>query len=224
MNVLCIEDDRRIAKVLQQALTEEGHHVFHVGNGSDGEAHILSGRYDIVLLDLMLPKLDGFEVLRRVRKARSQTPVLVLSARDAMPDIVRALDLGADDYLVKPFQLEVLLARVRSVSRRGAIAEVPLLEVGDLVLDRSRRQLSKGSSPIVLTKTEFLILEALMRRPGRIVTRDQLIQAAWGLDAEVSGNSLEVHIHSLRTKLDGTAGSEARGRIRTVRGLGYQIE
>ena len=224
VNVLSIEDDRRIAKILQQVLEEEGHHVTHVDNGLDGEEHILSGRYDIVVLDLTIPGVDGLEVLRRVRKGRSRTPILVLSARDTMADVIRALDLGADDYLTKPFHLELLLARVRSVSRRGGIAETPLLEVGDLVLDRGRRELRKAGMPIELTRIEFALMEALMRRAGRPVTREQLIEAGWGLGGEVSQNSLEFQIHSLRGKLDGPSESGVRGQIRTVRGIGYQLE
>lgn len=224
VNVLSIEDDRRIAKVLAQALEEEGHHVTHVDNGLLGEEHILSGRYDVVVLDLMIPGIDGVEVLRRVRKARSRIPILVLSARDAMSDVVRALDLGADDYLTKPFHLEILLARVRSVGRRGAIAETPLLEAGDLALDRGRREVSMSGSIVELTKLEFALLEALMRRAGRPVTREQLIEAGWGLGSDVSQNSLEFQIHSLRTKLDGPAHPGGRHQIRTIRGVGYQIE
>ncbi len=224
VNVLSIEDDPRIAKVLAQALEEEGHRVTQLNNGLDGEQHILSGRYEAVVLDLMIPGVDGFEILRRVRKARSHTPILVLSARDSMADIVRALDLGADDYMTKPFHLEMLLARVRSVSRRGAIAESPLLEAGDLTLDRSRREVRKGGSPIELTRLEFALMETLMRRAGRPVTREQLIEAGWGLGADVSQNSLEVQVHSLRGKLDGPARPGGRNQIRTVRGIGYQIE
>ncbi len=223
MNVLSIEDDRRIAKVLAQALEEEGHHVTHVDNGFEGEEHILSGRYEVVVLDLMIPGVDGLEVLRRVRKARSRTPILVLSARDSMADIVRALDLGADDYLTKPFHLEMLLARVRSVSRRGTIVEAPSLEAGDLNLDRARREVRKAGCVVDLTKLEFALLEALLRRSGRPVTREQLIEAGWGMDAEVSQNSLEFQIHSLRGKLDGPTRIAGRHQIRTVRGIGYQI-
>jgi DNA-binding response OmpR family regulator len=224
VNVLSIEDDRRIAAVLTEALKEEGHHVTQVDNGLEGEEHILSGRYEVVLLDLMIPGLDGLEVLRRVRKARSRTPILVLSARDSMADVVRALDLGADDYLTKPFHLEMLLARVRSVSRRGTIAEAPLLEAGDLTLDRARREVRVSGQVLDLTKLEYTLLETLMRRAGRPVTREQLIEAGWGLGSDVSQNSLEFQIHSLRGKLDGPMHPSGRNRIRTVRGVGYQIE
>lgn len=221
MNVLCIEDDCRIAAVIEEALTEDGHHVTHAGNGLDGEQYLLSASYDIALLDLMLPGMDGFEVLRRVRKARSQIPVLVLSARDAIPEIIRALDLGADDYLTKPFHLDMLLARVRSVSRRGAVAESPLLQVGRLCLDRARHEASWNATPLPLTRREFALLEILMRRAGRTVLREQLIAAGWGLSAAVLQNSLEFHIHGLRTKI---LAAGAQIRIRTVRGLGYLLE
>ena len=227
VNVLSIEDDRRIAAVLAQALEEEGHRVTQTDNGLEGEDHILSSRFDLVILDLMIPGLDGFAVLGRVRKARSRVPILVLSARNAMSDVVRALDLGADDYLTKPFHLEMLLARVRSVSRRGPIAETPLLEAGDLLLDRGRREVRRGGVLIELTKLEFALFEALIRRAGRPATREQLIEAGWGDDADVSQNSLEFQIHSLRSKLDHSgdprARGQPRGQIRTVRGVGYQL-
>ena len=223
MNVLLIEDDRRIAKVLAQALDEEGHHVTHSDNGLDGEHYILSQRFDVAVLDLVIPGLDGFEVLRRVRKARSRMPILVLSARDTLPDIVRALDLGADDYLTKPYRLEMLLARVRSVSRRGSIVEAPVLEAGDLMVDRGRREVQKGGNPIELTRLEFALLEVLIRRAGRPVTREQLTEAGWGVGSEVSPNSLEFQIHSLRSKLENSGERATLRQIRTVRGVGYQL-
>ena len=221
VNILCIEDDPRISAVLEQALTEEGHHVTRAANGRDGEAFLRDGRYDIAVLDLMLPELDGFEVLRHVRATRLQTPVLVLSARDSMPDVIRALDLGADDYLTKPFHLDMFLARVRSVGRRGAVAESPVLKSGKLRLDRARHQAWCGDEPLPLTRREFAILEVLLRRASRVVPREALLEAAWGLHTSVSPNSLEFHIHGLRSKL-GAAGNDCP--IRTVRGLGYQIE
>jgi DNA-binding response OmpR family regulator len=220
MNILLVEDDRRIASVVQQALTEEGHHVDSLASGRDAADHILTMPYSLTVLDLMLPERSGFDILRSVRKAKSAMPILVMSARDGMSDIVRALDLGADDYVTKPFHLEMLLARVRSVSRRGTVFEPSQLEVDGLLLDAGRREVSRGGERIPLTRREFALLELLMRRVSRVVTRDQLIEAAWGLAAEVTQNGLEFHIHSLRSKID-IPGEPSR--IHTVRAMGYRF-
>jgi DNA-binding response OmpR family regulator len=220
MNILLVEDDRRIASVVQQALTEEGHHVDSLASGRDAADHILTMPYSLTVLDLMLPERSGFDILRSVRKAKSAMPILVMSARDGMSDIVRALDLGADDYVTKPFHLEMLLARVRSVSRRGTVFEPSQLEVDGLLLDASRREVSRAGERIPLTRREFALLELLMRRVSRVVTRDQLIEAAWGLAAEVTQNGLEFHIHSLRSKID-IPGEPSR--IHTVRAMGYRF-
>ena len=221
MNILCVEDDSRICAILSSALTEDNHHVAIVGNGTDAEQYILSERFDLAILDLMIPEPDGFEVLRRVRAERVKTPVLVLSARDAMSDVVRALDLGADDYMTKPFHLEVLFARVRSLARRGPVSETPTLQVGTLTLNRSRRETTRDERVLQLTKREFLLLECLMRHAGRSVTREQLIEAAWGLEGDVSHNSLDFHMHGLRGKV---CLPNQAGPIRTVRGVGYRLE
>jgi DNA-binding response OmpR family regulator len=221
MNILCVEDDSRICGILTAALVEENHHVVIVGNGTDAQQYMLSGRFDLTILDLMIPEPDGFEVLRRVRAERVKTPVLVLSARGTMSDVVRALDLGADDYMTKPFHLEVLFARVRSLARRGPVSETPTLQVGNLTLNRSRREASRDEQILQLTKREFLLLECLMRNAGRSVTRERLIEAAWGLEGDVSHNSLDFHMHGLRGKL--SLDTQA-GPIRTVRGVGYRLE
>jgi DNA-binding response OmpR family regulator len=220
MNILLVEDDRRIAKVVSQALTEEGHHVDTLVTGSHAEDHILALPYNIAVLDLMLPECDGFQVLRKVREARSTMPILVLSARDGMADVVRALDLGADDYVTKPFHLDLLLARVRSVSRRGPVAEPAKLSFAGLVLDPSRRELTRANEIISLTRREFALVELLMRRANTVVTRRQLIEAGWGLVAEIAQNNLEFHIHSLRSKID-IYGEPSL--IRTVRAMGYRF-
>jgi two-component system copper resistance phosphate regulon response regulator CusR len=220
MNILLVEDDPRIAAVVQQALMEEGHRVEALTSGRDAEAHILSMPYSMTVLDLMLPEKSGFDILHNVRKAKSSMPILVMSARDAMADVVRALDLGADDYVTKPFHLEMLLARVRSVSRRGSVVEPPQLEVEGMLLDRSRREVTRSGEIIPLTRREFALLELLMRRVSKVVTRDQLIEAGWGLAAEVTQNGLEFHIHSLRSKID-VAGQPSL--IRTIRAMGYRF-
>ena len=220
MNILVVEDDRRISAVIEQALEEEGHHVDVLAEGGEAEHHILTMSYSLTVLDLMLPGRSGFEILRSVREARCPMPILVLSARDAMSDVVRALDLGADDYVTKPFYLEMLLARVRSVSRRGPVLEPAELTAEGLMLSPSRRELMRDGETIALTRREFVLLELLMRRANRVVTREQLIETGWGLAAAVTQNTLEFHIHSLRSKID-LAGEQSL--IRTVRAVGYRF-
>ncbi len=220
MNILLVEDDPRISAVVSQALTEEGHHVDALSDGLLAQEQLLSMPYNLAVLDLMVPERDGFEILRHVRQARSSVPILVLSARDSMADVVRALDLGADDYVTKPFHLDMLLARVRSVGRRGPVTEQARIEAAGLTLDPSQRAVYRGAEEIKLTKREFALLELLMRRTNKVVSRRQLIEAGWGLSAEPTQNSLEFHIHSLRSKID-RAGDQ--GLILTVRALGYRF-
>ena len=220
MNVLVIEDDKRIAGILQQGLAEDGHSVFLSHRGDEGAELIASEHFDVVVLDVMLPGMDGFSILKRARTTKCDVPILMLTAKDSMPDVVRGLDLGADDYLTKPFQLEVLLARVRAVSRRGHGASSNDLAVGDLVLDRGQRMARRAQRAIALTKKEFTLLELLMRRANQVVTRDQLIEAGWGYDADVRDNTIDFYISSLRSKID------AKGEpsmIRTMRSLGYAV-
>lgn len=218
MQVLVVEDEPRMAQLLRQGLEEEGHSVVVAGNGRDGLAMAGSHPFDAIVLDVMLPGLDGFSVARKLRAARNQTPILMLTARDASHDIVEGLNLGADDYLVKPFSFEVLLARLRAVSRRGAIAEPPVLQVADLALNPAAREVSRGGRKIALTRTEFGLLELLMKRAGRVVTRENLIESVWGFDCDVRSNTLDAFIRLLREKVD-TAGETKL--IQTVRGVGY---
>lgn len=220
MNIVVIEDDRRIAGVLQQGLIEEGHNVFVSYRGDEGAELIASKHFDMALLDLMLPGLDGFTILQHLRKEKCSMPILVLTAKDSPMDVVRCLDLGADDYLTKPFRMTVLLARVRAVSRRGFGLVSNELSVGELVLTMGEWKARRGTRSIALTKKEFVLLELLMRRSGRIVTRDQLVEAGWGYAADVSENTVDFYIHSLRSKID------AKGEpsmIRTVRSVGYLL-
>ena len=218
MQVLIVEDEPRMAQLLRQGLEEEGHSVLVAGNGRDGLAIAGAHAFDAIVLDVMLPGLDGFSVARKLRAARNRTPILMLTARDATGDIVEGLDLGADDYLVKPFSFEVLLARLRAVSRRGAIAEPPVLHVADLALNPAAREVSRGGRKIALTRTEFGLLELLMKRAGRGVTRENLIESVWGFDSEVRSNTLDAFIRLLREKVDTAADTKL---IRTVRGVGY---
>src|SRR5271154_5394416 len=220
MQVLVVEDERRMAELLRQGLEEEGHSVLLAANGRDGLALAESHPFDAIVLDVMLPGLDGFSVARKLRAARNQTPILMLTARDATPDIVQGLNLGADDYLVKPFSFEVLLARLRAVSRRGAIAQPPVLQVADLSLNPSAREVNRGGRKIALTRTEYGLLELLMKRAGRVVTRENLIETVWGFDSDVRGNTLDAFIRLLREKVD-TSGDVKL--IHTVRGVGYAV-
>lgn len=218
MQVLVVEDERRMAELLRQGLEEEGHTVVIAANGRDGLAMASSHSFDAIVLDIMLPGMDGLSVARNLRAAHNQTPILMLTARDATHDIVEGLNLGADDYLVKPFSFEVLLARLRAISRRGAIAQPPVLRIADLSLDPSAREVSRGGRKIVLTRTEFGLLELLMKRAGRVVTRENLIESVWGFDSEVRSNTLDAFIRLLRDKVD--VAGEAK-LIQTVRGVGY---
>lgn len=220
MRVLVVEDDRRIASLLRQALNEDGYRVTVCGQGDQALAQLLREHFNAVILDVMLPGLDGFHVLTALRERHHAVPVLMLTARGSMTDMVRGLDLGADDYMAKPFALELLLARVRAICRRGEHGGAAALQVGPLLLDRERRVLHRGHETVSLTRKEFLLLELLMRRRDQVVTRHQLIEAGWGADAEVNANSLEFYISSLRGKI---AEGEERTRIRTVRSLGYSL-
>jgi two-component system copper resistance phosphate regulon response regulator CusR len=220
MNVLLIEDDKRIADVLKKGLMEDGHQVELSYRGDEGRDLIASEHYDMVVLDVMLPGLDGFSVLKQVRTAKHSVPILMLTARDSMTDVIRGLDLGADDYLPKPFHLEVFLARVRAVGRRGHIPQLPELSSGNLTLDRNSHVVCRGGEPLALSKKEYAILELLMRRPNRIVTRDQIIEAVWGYDSDVSDNTIDVYMHSLRSKIED---KNQPSVIRTIRSLGYLL-
>lgn len=220
MNVLVVEDDKRIADILRKGLVEDGHQVDVSHRGDDGRELLTAREFDVVVLDIMLPGVDGFSIVKHARTAKCSVPILMLTARDSMADIVRGLDLGADDYLTKPFQLEVFLAHVRAIGRRGHIPQQPQLMVGDLVMDRSSRTVRRGDMPIVLMRKEYAILELLMRRPHQVITRIQLIEAAWGYDADIRDNTFDVYMHSLRSKVDRNGEASV---IRTVRSLGYLL-
>ena len=218
MQVLVVEDERRMAELLRQGLEEEGHTVFLAGNGRDGLAMAQSHPFDVIVLDVMLPGIDGFTVAKKLRSVRNRTPILMLTARDANQDVIEGLNDGADDYLVKPFSFDVLLARLRAVSRRGPIPQPLHLEVADLRLNPGSRDVVRGDRSIALTRTEYNLLELLMRRAGHVVPRESLIEAVWGFDSEVRNNTLDVFIRLLRDKVDATGESKL---IHTVRGVGY---
>jgi DNA-binding response OmpR family regulator len=220
MNVLVIEDDKRIASLVERALREDGHRVSLSHDGREGAEMILAGKHDAALLDILLPGMDGFQVLHHVRTKHCKTPVLVLTAVDAVPKILRAFDLGADDYLVKPFILEILLARVSAIARRISVPEPTAIDVGGVTLDRSRRIAVRRGKDIPLTRKQFELLDLLMRRSGLITSREQLIEAGWGYVADVKENTLDVYIHGLRAKLEDQSDKD-RPLIRTVHGSGY---
>lgn len=220
MNILVIEDDKRIADLVERALTEDGHGVAVSHNGREGAGMLLSGRFDAALLDILLPEMDGFAVLEDVRAKRCKTPILVLTAVDTVPKILQAFDMGADDYLVKPFILEILLARVGAIARRSATIEQSPVSAGGVTLDRSRRTAIRLGKEIALTRKQFELLETLIRRQGLITTREQLIEAGWGIAADVKENTLDVYIHGLRSKLDDHSDQPM---IRTVHGSGYMF-
>ncbi len=220
MRILVVEDDAKMAELLRRGLSKEGHAVDIAGDGVKGLEKGQSQPFDAIVLDIMLPGLDGLHVARRLRSSGVRAPILMLTARDSVPDIVRGLDVGADDYLTKPFSFEVLAARLRVIARRNAAESGSALQVADLTLDTRTHEVHRGDRPITLTRTEFVLLDHLMRRAGRVVSRDDLIEAVWGIDRDVESNTLDVFIFQLRSKLE--AGGSSR-LIRTVRGFGYTM-
>jgi DNA-binding response OmpR family regulator len=220
MRILIVEDDQRLARQLKKGLEEQGHSVNLAFDGLDGLETARAGRFDVLVLDVMLPRLDGFGIVRRLRNSGSKGPILMLTARDSAEDIVAGLDAGADDYLTKPFALKVLLARLRALARRKEVEPRTRLRVGDLVLDPAEHSVKRSESAISLTRTEFVLLETLMRNSGRVVTRDRLIEAVWGNEREVESNTLDVYMRQLRSKIE-PAGS--RKHIQTIRGVGYAM-
>jgi DNA-binding response OmpR family regulator len=220
VRVLLVEDDREVAEYIGRGLTEEGNRVTTCFDGAEGLRAAQSSAFDVVVLDVMLPFLDGFEVTRRLRAEKIATPIVLLTGRDATDDVVRGLDAGADDYLTKPFSFEVLLARLRARTRPQVAEFRSRLQYADLSINIDSHEAWRGKTPLNLTRTEFAILESLMRSAGRVVTRQRLIDSVWGTDREIGNNNLDVFIRFLRVKIDG------RGRTRlihTVRGIGYSL-
>jgi two-component system, OmpR family, copper resistance phosphate regulon response regulator CusR len=220
VRILVVEDERKVASFIRQGLAEEGHTVEVAADGATALDLIEAGPpYDLIVLDLMLPKVDGFEILKRARGQRVSTPVLVLTARDSVADKVRGLDLGADDYLTKPFSFDEFLARVRALLRRGA-AGAPVLSVADLTLDPSTREVRRGRRRITLTVREHALLEYFMRNAGRVLTRPMLAEHVWGLDFDPESNIVDVYVGYLRRKIDGSGDARL---LHTVRGAGYVL-
>ena len=221
MRILVVEDEARLRDLVERTLRREGYEVDAEGDGAAGFERARTGGYDLVLLDLMLPTMSGLEISMRLRRQGIRTPILMLTARDAVDDRVAGLDAGGDDYLVKPFAFAELSARIRALLRRqGADAKAAVLKVEDLVLDRVRREAVRGDRRTELTAREFALLEYLMRNAGRVLTRDQIISAVWPNDFEGGSNVVDTYVHYLREKIDKPP---ATPLLRTVRGVGYAL-
>jgi DNA-binding response OmpR family regulator len=219
MQILVVEDERSMAELLKRTLQEEGHQVVLAADGRQGFEIARCSAFDVIVLDVMLPGMDGISVARRLRECRNQTPVLMLTARDTPADVVAGLDSGADDYLTKPFSIGVLLARLRAVSRRGAIPRPVHLEVAGVRLDPGSHRVTRLGDVLNLTPREYQLLELLMRNAGRAVSRETILESVWGFASDVTENTVEVFMRQLRLKVD----TQEPKLIRTVRGYGYMM-
>lgn len=220
MEILIVEDDRRLAALLKRGLEREGHVTVVARDGAEGLEYALARSYDVMVLDVMLPVIDGFAVARRLRRQGCHTPILMLTARDARRDVIEGLDVGADDYLTKPFAFDELLARLRAVARRGPIPRAVVSAVGDLTLDSAGHEAKRATRRLELTPKEFRLLELLMRNTGRVLSRDVIIEAVWGHAAEVKPNTVDAFVSSLRRKVDGP---NDVALLQTVRGVGFSL-
>ena len=221
MRILLVEDDVAIAQSLKEGLEDEAYAVDVVHDGDEGYRTATADDYDVIILDVMLPEMNGYEVCRALRKDGNQTPILMLTARDAERDIVEGLDVGADDYLAKPFGFEVLLARLRALLRRPNEKLEEILRVGDLTLDPSLKKVMRAAQEISLTAKEYAVLEYLMRNAGKVLSKEQIISHVWDFDADVLPNNVELFVMFLRRKIDKPFGSKL---IHTVPGFGYKLE
>lgn len=222
MKILVIEDEVKTASTLKKGLEENGFVADVVENGEDGSHLAYTGQYDVIILDVMLPGRDGWTIMADLRRRSVQTPVLFLTARDAVHDRVKGLELGADDYLVKPFAFSELLARIRTILRRGAVArKAPILKVADLEIDLHRHRATRAGRSLELTPKEFLMLSLLMRRAGDALSRSLIAEQVWDINFDCDSNVVDVHMRRLRSKVDDPYGSKL---IHTVRGIGYVLE
>ena len=221
MKILIVEDEQKTGDYLKQGLSEAGFVTDLARDGVDGLHLALTGDYDLVVLDVMLPRLDGWQVLREIRAKGKHTPVLFLTARDQVEDRVKGLEFGADDYLVKPFAFSELLARVRALLRRGKASEPELLQIADLELDLLRRRVTRGGRRVELTAKEFALLELLLRRQGEVLPRSLIASQVWDMNFDSDTNVIEVAMRRLRAKIDDAFEPKL---IRTVRGMGYVLE
>lgn len=216
MRTLIVEDDPMIGRAVMAGLKNAGYATDWVRDGADGETALSAGPYDIALLDLALPRRDGLEILKSLRRAKSELPVVIITASDGVSNRITGLDSGADDYLIKPFDLDELLARMRAVIRRRTGRSSPEIVYGRLTIDPGKRTCVYGGVPVQLSAREFAVLEVLMNEPGTVVSRSRLEDAVYGWGEEIESNSVEVHLHHLRRKLEPEL-------IRNVRGVGYRI-
>ncbi|MFM0415295.1 response regulator [Paraburkholderia aromaticivorans] len=217
MRLLLVEDDEMIAETVLESMGREGYAIDWAQNGRAAELSLGNGVYDLVLLDLGLPKKDGIDLLNSYRKQGGQAPVIILTARDSVNERIRGLDAGADDYLIKPFDLDELAARARALLRRRTGQKQPIYSHGELTLDPAAHEVRKNSAPVALVPREFALLQALIEEPARVFTRSELEDKLYGWGDEVGSNTIEVHVHSLRRKI----GAE---QIVTVRGVGYRLK
>ncbi|HSC74309.1 MAG TPA: response regulator transcription factor [Gaiellaceae bacterium] len=220
MRTLVVEDEPKLAALIQRGLSEDGHVADVAGSGEDAVWMAIATPYDAIVLDVMLPGMDGFATCRELRRREIWTPVLILTARDAVEDRVRGLDTGADDYLVKPFSFAELVARLRALARRAPVERPAILEVGDLRLDPAARRAWRGETELALSPTEFALLEFFMRRPGVTLSRDDLVRGAWDLAFEHRSNIIDVYVRYLRAKIDRPFNRKA---LETIRGVGYRL-
>ena len=220
MTILIIEDEKKLVEILEKALSHERYATDAAYDGEEGLQKALKKSYNLILLDIMLPKMDGMEICAELRKREIQTPIIMLTARGTLEDRVHGLDLGADDYLVKPFEMSELFSRIRAVLRRRKAIESPVLRVDDLMFDHAKHRVVRGGKNIVLTPKEYRILDALMRHSNHPLTRRQLLDEAWGPNFEETNHELNVHVRHLREKIDSGA---AKPLIHTIRGVGYVL-
>ena len=221
MRILVVDDDRHLCAIIKRGLLEEAYAVDVAYDGEEGQYMAEVNHYDLIILDIMMPKKDGIEMCKELRAKRINTPILMLTAKDAVEDRVRGLDAGADDYMVKPFSFNELLARVRALLRREATTKSPEIRLGDLVLNTLTREVKRGDRVVELTTKEYVILEYFMRHPNIVVTRTMLEEHAWDYDFDSMSNLIEVYIRRLRRKLDD---DEKDSILQTVRGAGYRLK
>lgn len=222
MRILIIEDDRKIANAIKKGLEQESYAVDIAYDGEDGFGSAMNINYDVIILDRMLPGMDGVEICRALRDNKIKIPIIMLTAKDKIADKVEGLNAGADDYLTKPFSFEELLARLRALMRRPQEISNNLLQISDLILDRVKFEVRRGKKYLLLSSKEFALLEYMMRNPGRILTKDNIIEHVWDYDADILPNTVEVYIGYLRNKID----KPFKGKpelIHTIRGFGYKI-
>jgi DNA-binding response OmpR family regulator len=220
MRILIVEDDRKLARQLKKGVDELGHSATLAFEGRDGLESAQLSEFDVLVLDVMLPGLDGISIVRQLRQKRIGTPILLLTARDTPQDVIAGLDAGADDYRTKPFSFQILLARLRALARRKQVDPHTLLRIADLSLDPATHEVRRSGALISLSRTEFAILELLIRNPGRVITRARMIDAVWGHERDIHSNTVDVFIRQLRTKIEPP---DTAKLLHTIRGVGYTL-